>query len=120
MANYSIWFGRLLILVGIIGYAYGMATGHGSLTALIPAAFGLIIMILGHVAARSASPKTAMHIAILFGLLGFILPAIRLVSKASELTMSVAVLSQVAMAVICLLFVILGIRSFVAARRETV
>lgn len=116
MSNYSIWFGRLLVLVGIIGYAYGMYTGHASVTAFIPAVFGIVLMICGHIAARSASPKTAMHVAMLFGLLGFILPTGRLLSKVNELTLSAAVVSQLAMAVICLLFVILGVRSFVAAR----
>lgn len=118
MANHSIWFGRLLILVGIGGYAYGMYGGYASLTALIPAAFGLILMVLGYAARRSASPKMAMHIAMLVGLIGFIIPAGRLLSKLSELTLNAAVVSQLAMAVICLLFVILGIRSFVAARQE--
>lgn len=117
MANYSIWFGRLLLLVGIVGYGYGMYAGNASLTALIPGAFGVVLMALGHLAARSSSPKTAMHIAMLVGLLGFILPAARLVSKLSELTLSAAVVSQLAMAVISLLFVVLGIQSFAAARR---
>ena len=120
MANYSLWFGRLLVLVGIVGYGYGISAGNASLTALIPAAFGVVLMVLGYIAKRSASPKMAMHIAMLFGLLGFILPAARLVSKLGDLTMNAAVVSQIAMAVICLLFVILGIRSFVAARSGAV
>jgi hypothetical protein len=42
----------------------------------------------------------------------------RLLSRLGDLTASVAVLSQVAMAVICLIFLVLAVRSFIGARRE--
>jgi hypothetical protein len=119
MPNYAIWFGRLLVLVGIVGYAYGMFNGNASLTALIPAAFGIALMVLGHLAAaKDSMRKHLMHIAMLFGALGFLLPAGRLLSKIGDLSLSAAVVSQIAMAVICLIFVILGIRSFIDARRS--
>ena len=118
MPNTAIWFGRLLLLVGIIGYAYGMSVGNASVTAFIPAAFGILLMLFGHLAIRSeGARKHLMHAALVVALIGFIVPAARLVSKMADLTMSAAVVSQLAMAVICLLFVILGIRSFAAARR---
>jgi hypothetical protein len=117
MPQYSIWFGRLLVLVGIIGYAYGMYAGSPSVTAFIPAAFGIILMLLGHIALKSEGlRKHLMHTALLVALIGFIVPAARLISKLSALTLGAAVVSQLAMAVICLIFVLLGIRSFVAAR----
>jgi len=37
--------------------------------------------------------------------------------KIGQLTMSAAVVSQLAMALVCLVFVILAVRSFIAARR---
>ena len=58
------------------------------------------------------------EVALVIALLGFILTAGRLVSKLGELTLSAAVVSQVAMALVCLLFVILGVKSFAAARRN--
>ena len=119
MPNYAIWFGRLLVLVGVIGYGYGMFNGNASLTALIPAVFGVVLMLLGHISvAKESLRKHLMHVAMLIGLLGFILPAGRLISRAGEITMSAAVLSQIAMAVVCLVFVILGVRSFIEARRS--
>ena len=119
MPNYAIWFGRLLVLVGIIGYAYGMYNGNASLTALIPAVFGIVLMVLGHISqAKESMRKHLMHVAMLFGTLGFLLPAGRLLSKIGEISMNAAVVSQIAMAVICLIFVILGIRSFIDARRS--
>ena len=120
MPNYAIWFGRLLVLVGVIGYGYGMFNGNASLTALIPAVFGVLLMLLGHVSvAREPLRKHLMHVAMLIGLLGFLLPAGRLIPRIGELTFSAALVSQLAMAVICLIFVILGVRSFIAARRSS-
>ncbi len=113
----AIIFGVILIVVGAAGYVLGMMNDKASVTALIPAFFGIVLAGLG--AAANASEglrKHLMHAAVTVALLGFILTAGRLVSKFSELTMSAAVISQIAMASICLIFVILSIRSFIAAR----
>jgi hypothetical protein len=59
-----------------------------------------------------------MHVAIVFALIGFVLPVGRLASKLSELSFSAAVVSQLAMAFVCLVLVILGVRSFIAARQN--
>ncbi len=120
MPTYAIWFGRILVLIGIIGYGYGMFAGNASLTALIPAAFGLLLMLLGHLAAaKDDLRKHVMHAAVLVGLVGFLIPAWRLLSRAGELTLSAAVVSQAAMSIACLAFVILAVRSFIAARRSS-
>jgi len=112
--------GILLILVGVIGYVHGLMNEKASVTALIPAFFGLALTVLGIVAQSSEGlRKHIMHAAVAIGLIGFILTAGRLASKFSELSMSAAVISQAAMAAICLLFVILAIRSFAAARRSS-
>jgi hypothetical protein len=117
MPSAAIWIGRLLVLLGIIGYGYGMYTGSASLTAMIPAVFGIVLMVLGHLAiAKESWSKHAMHLAVIFALLGFILPVGRLVSKFSSLTMSAAAISQIVMAILCLVFVVLAVRSFMAAR----
>ena len=118
MISISIICGVLLILIGLIGYVYGMSAGAASPTALIPAAFGLLIAILGAIAAAKPDlRKHLMHVAVLLGLIGFLIPAIRLLMKIGQLTMSAAVVSQLAMALVCLVFVILAVRSFIAARR---
>ena len=114
----SIICGIVLILIGVTGYAYGMSTEHASVTALIPAFFGIVIAVLGFVArGRESLRKHLMHAAVVIALLGFILPAGRLMSKFSEMTWSAAVISQAAMAFVCLIFVVLAVRSFAAARR---
>jgi len=119
MSSISITCGILLILIGLIGYGYGMSVGAASPTALIPAAFGLLILLLGVIASKKPNiRKHVMHVAVLIALVGFLLPAIRLLMKAGELTMSAAVISQAAMSLVCLVFVVLAVRSFIAARRE--
>jgi hypothetical protein len=118
ITGYAVWIGRLLVLVGIVGYGYGLYAGSASLTALIPAVFGIVLMILGHTAqAKESLRKHLMHAAVVVGLLGFILPLARLIPRATELTLSAAVISQLAMALLCLMFVVLAIRSFITARR---
>ena len=115
----AITLGIVLILIGIIGYAYGITNGNASITALIPAFFGLVLAGLGAAArAKENLRKHLMHAALLVALLGFIMPTGRLVSKASEFVLSPATLSQILMATICLLFLILGIKSFANARRN--
>lgn len=119
MSSVSIGCGVLLILVGIVGYIYGLMNGNASVTALIPAFFGIVLAILGAVAgARENLRKHLMHVAVIICLLGFILPAGRLISRIGDLTLSAAVISQIAMALVCLVFVILCVKSFADARRS--
>lgn len=119
MPTTSIACGVLLIIIGVIGYVHGMMSDKASVTALIPAFFGLVFVILGVLAnAKESLRKHLMHGAVIIALLGFILTAGRLISKLSELTMSAAIVSQIAMAVVCLIFTILAIRSFAAARKN--
>jgi hypothetical protein len=119
MPQTAIWCGRLLVLVGVVGYGYGFYNGAASWTALIPAIVGVVLMALGYVASSSDGLRRhLMHAAVVVGLLGFLAAVGRLFMKASEFTVSAASLSQIAMAVICLVFVVLAVRSFITARRD--
>lgn len=119
MPSTSIACGTLLVLIGILGYVNGVMTDHESKTALIPAAVGIVLLLLGVFARRSEGMrKHLMHAAVIVALLGFIASAGRLVSKLGELSYSASVVSQVSMALVCLLFVILAIKSFADARRR--
>lgn len=113
----TVIFGGLLIIIGIAGYLYGMMNDKASITAMIPAFFGIVLTGLGVAAGGMESlRKHLMHVAVVIGLLGFILPLGRLLPNITGLTMSAAVISQIAMSVVCLVFVILAVRSFIAAR----
>lgn len=123
MASVSIACGILLILVGIIGYGYGMTTtGGASFTALIPAVFGLLLAILGFVGkSKENLRKHLMHAAVLIGLVGFVATASSFLKIASVINGTAdrpaAVIAQFATAIVCLVFVILCVKSFVDARK---
>ena len=121
MSGISIVAGLLLVVIGASGYAYGMNAGTASVTALIPAFFGIVMIACGAIAmVADGMRKHLMHLAVVVALLGFILTAGRLVMKATTggLEASAAVVSQGAMALVCLLFVVLAVRSFAAARAD--
>lgn len=117
MPSTAITFGRILILIGIAGYIYGMTTAYASLTALIPAAFGILILVLGHIArAKDNLRKHLMHAAVLVALVGFIASLGGLISRFDKSAMP-AKISTIAMALACLAFVILSVKSFLDARK---
>ena len=118
MPNLAIGCGVLLILIGLAGYVYGMMNDKASVTALIPAFIGIVLALLGVISGLKENlRKHLMHGAVVVALLGFIATAGRLGSRIGELTLSAAVISQALTALVCLLFMILAIRSFAVARR---
>ncbi len=123
MPSVSIIFGALLILLGILGYAYVMSTPNPSMTALIPAIFGVILVLLGVIArSKENLRKHLMHAALVVALLGFLGTVRSFMSIASlfdgTAERPVAVIAQVATAIICLGFIILGVKSFIDARKN--
>lgn len=120
MAKQTIVFGVLLILLGVIGF---VATGSSHPTALIPSALGLIFILFGVIANTPDSKKRMlwMHISVTVALLAFLgtIPAdidsIRL-SHGVEFPHPAAVLEKAAMSLLCLIYVLFCIRSFVNAR----
>lgn len=119
MPNTAINFGRLLIILGVIAYAYGyFMMPPPSVTALIPAIFGAVLMVLGYVAkAKENLRMHLMHVAVLIGLVGVIVALYRIISKLNDFTFGFATVIIILMAVICLAFVILCVKSFIDARR---
>lgn len=119
MANVSILFGALLIVLGIWGY---FGTGTTSLTALIPSGFGLLLAALGIAALNPKNLKMAMHLAAVVGLLGFLGSARGLVKlpallSGAAMERPTAVAAQSLMAVLMLIFVALCVKSFIDVRR---
>ncbi|HWI19515.1 MAG TPA: hypothetical protein VNT81_17295 [Vicinamibacterales bacterium] len=108
-------FGLLLIVLGVASY---VTTGMTSLTAMIPAFFGAGLLICALIARNEAARKHAMHAAVAIGLLGALaalgrgVPAL-MAGGASR----PAVISQIAMGVMLLVYVALGVRSFIEARK---
>ena len=121
MAKLTIGFGILLIALGVFGY---VATGSIHPTALIPAGIGLFFVLFGAMANTENSKKRMlwMHISVTVALLVFILtiPAdidtIRL-SRGAFFAHPAAVEEKGALSLLCLLYVLFCVRSFIAARR---
>jgi lysylphosphatidylglycerol synthetase-like protein (DUF2156 family) len=116
----TIWYAILLILLGIIGY---IVTGAVSITALIPAFFGVVFLLLGIFAREESRRKTLMHIAAVLAVIAFfgsVSGIFALVSlfEGEQLLRLGAAISRAIMAVLSFIFVVLAILSFVAARRS--
>ncbi len=113
-------FGIVLTLIGIIGY---LASGAASITALIPAFFGIIFIILGRLANKEAIRKHVMHAAVLLAFLGVLGSFTGLLDLFSWMGGNVEVNLLAAsvrslMALICIAYIVLGVKSFIDARRS--
>jgi hypothetical protein len=123
MSRITLYFGAILIGIGIYFF---VSTGSSHPTSLIPVWFGLALALFGILANSkdAGKRKLYMHIAVTVGLLGFVFPAIMatkdLIKAHSDnlpLVHPVAVHEQLLMATLCFIFVLLCVRSFIAARR---
>ncbi|MEN6497952.1 MAG: hypothetical protein ABFD16_26940 [Thermoguttaceae bacterium] len=118
MARITITIGVILMLLGMGTYLGG---GQKSVTALIPAFFGLPLTLLGLAALKDTWRKHAMHAAAGLALLGFVGALARPVHKTlagEPPALSLALASQLLMAILCATLVILAVKSFVDARRR--
>lgn len=115
----SIIFGGLLIGLGLWGWG---ATGWDphKFTAAIPAIFGAVLVILGGLGMIERMLKHAMHAAALLGLVGCALAAWRFIPKAIEKfdLEDHATRATGGMMVLCGVFVVCCIVSFIQARRR--
>jgi fluoride ion exporter CrcB/FEX len=120
LATTTIGFGVVLVVLGVGGY---FGTDRVSPTALIPAAFGLLLIIFGALARDDKRRKLAMHIAVTVGLLGFLgtvsglvdLPAL---ISGGTVARPGAVISKSIMAVLMAVYVGMCVKSFIDARRS--
>lgn len=113
MTRLSLIAGVLLVIIGLAGY---LGTDRISMTALIPAAFGVPIIGLGLMARKEHLRKHAMHAAVLLALVGIMGTAsgvAKLVSGQVELRF----ILQAVMLVICVIYTALAVKSFIDVRR---
>lgn len=112
--------GILLILTGITGY---LVSGAASITALIPAFFGVVFILLAWLAGRESMRKHVMHAAVLLALIGLFGSIGGVADLFSGLfgqgQMATAALFQTLMALICFIYIVFGIKSFIDARKAT-
>jgi hypothetical protein len=120
MAKLTVFIG--ILLVAISGAFYFAMNPHETAT-LHPAGIGVLLIVCGALANTENSKRRMlwMHIAVLLGLIGFLTTGIRVVIALAHGTASIinmlAFDERLAIALVCLLFVVLCVRSFIAARR---
>jgi hypothetical protein len=124
MAKVTVLFGVLLILLGGVSF---LLTGHKFPTSLIPVAFGILLITFGRMAETPVPGRRMlfMHIAVTIGLLGFLATAPALVQvvelvKGKPFPYPAAIEEKAAMSALMLIYVLLCVRSFIAARRTRV
>ena len=123
MAKVTLVFAALLIALGLVGY---LGTGSLHPTALIPTWFGLALGLFGFLAIspNEGRRKLFMHVNVTIGLLGFLGAAGRAVYACLHASATgaspdvIALASQLTMAGLMLIYVILCVRSFISARRS--
>ena len=121
MPRLAIFFGLLLIGLGLVGYfeptTFGAVGDEGkSPTALIPAGFGAVLLLCGIIVEFAPKArKHVMHLAAMVGLLGAIGGVMPIQKNKMDFTKSGSV-AGLLMIVICAIFVVLCVRSFVLAR----
>ena len=123
MAKLTLVFAALLVALGLIGY---LGTGSAHPTALIPAWIGLAMGLFGFLAIspNEGRRKLFMHINVTIALLGFLGSASEAVrgyvhaKSAGMVPDQIALASKTTLAVLLLIYVILCVRSFIAARRS--
>ncbi|MEZ0341995.1 hypothetical protein ACAG25_18665 [Mycobacterium sp. pV006] len=118
MLSLTIWTGGLLVATGVIAY---IVSGAASITALIPAFVGVLLLIAALIGRRSDRTRQhAMHAALAIALLAA-LGALRNVFGLGDVFAGTAerpaaVITSTIMFVLLLVYLALGVRSFIQAR----
>lgn len=120
MVRETFTFAILLVLLGVISY---FGTGGESITALIPAFFGVVFLLLAQIMRDESKAKHAGHAAAVLALLGLVgsargVPGFLTLAQGGEVERPAAAVAQFLMTLGCLVFLILGIKSFRDARKE--
>lgn len=120
MPKFSIVLGIIFIVMGLYGY-FGISSE--SITALIPTFFGIALLIPGWIGLNEKYLKHAMHGAAVLTLLGFagtvggLIKFFRMLGG-EEMQRPAAVTVQAIMSILCLLFLVFAVKSFIDARRN--
>jgi hypothetical protein len=118
MTRLTFAIGGILTVVGIVAY---VATGAASVTALIPTFVGLLLLVCAALARRPALHRHSIHAALVIALLGAAGSLMNVV-KLGEVVAGTAqrpsaVVVSTIMFVLLVFYIVMGVRSFIAARR---
>lgn len=116
MPRVTIGLSIVLIAVGAIAY---VATAFASWTALIPAILGAVILVCGLIGLKNQ--KLGIHIALVVAILGIVGAGMNVMQIgaliAGDAERPAAVVTSIITFVLLIVYVIMGVRSFIAARR---
>jgi hypothetical protein len=121
----SIICGIILIPLGLVVFQVTLdQTGVRQPTPLIPTGLGVLLVILGGLAYRQGMRKHAMHTAAMVGVFGVLgggykaVPGLVTYLSEGQVKSVPALVGQSLTMLICLIFVILCVNSFIQARRR--
>jgi hypothetical protein len=118
MPRITVVFSFVYIALGLVGY---LMTGGVHMTALIPAFIGVILLVLGLLGRKQNLRAHVMHAALLIGLLALLGTARSLLKLPAAFDGTAerpeAIFAQAATAVLSVVYLALGVRFFIAARR---
>lgn len=119
MPKLTLGVGGLLIAVGVIGYLVSMTNDTQHFTALIPSFLGVLLLISGFIALKNT--KLGVHLGLALALLGALAMGMPLSGLgdlfAGEAERPAAVISALVTVIVLVVYIALGVRSFIAARR---
>lgn len=113
MPRLTIFFAVLMMVLGLVAY---FGTEQSSWTALIPALFGVVLLVLGIVGLKQDYRQHAMHAAVMVAVAGLAATITGLVELFQLVFKDPKLLTKSTMALLCAVFLILGIKSFIEAR----
>ncbi len=121
MKNLTLSLGILLTLLGIASY---FGTGQESITALIPTFFGMVFIILALFAGAESLRKHMMHAAAGLALVAAFgsargIPGFIDIISGETVARPLAVYAQVAMFLMCTVYIVKAVQSFRAARKSS-
>lgn len=118
MTTWTFTIGGLVAATGIVAY---LATGASSLTALIPTLLGVLLLVCAFIARKESARKHAIHAALVVALLGIFGTLMNVVQIgdlfAGTAERPAAIIASTVTFVLLVVYVVLGVRSFIAARR---
>ena len=119
LTRWTALLGGFLVLLGLVAY---LGTGRQSVTALIPAFLGVPVILCSLWARRESARTVALSVATVLAVVGFagtvtgIVKTVRLVAG-QEIARPVASVAQALVAVACLAYLLMALRTLVRARR---
>lgn len=118
MTRLTVVIGAALVVLGVVAYA---VTAAASVTALIPSLVGVLLLLCAVAARKPAWHRHGIHAALvvaLFGALGTVMNVVRIGEVfAGTAERPAAVIESTLMFVLLVGYLVMGVRSFVAARR---